>query len=210
MNEGQIVELVEIKCLPEVNRIRGRIRDGGWCSVVDTSNGSYRWVKPMGDIKTKTPAAWFSEGEARRKEEKWPEAIAAFQNCVALDANDSWGWFQLGYAYNQQNGGRSSEAEYEPYTRCIALDPKHAAAHGNLGNVLKDVRKDYDGAEKMYRKAIELNPKHAVACWNLSRLLENQKNDIPGAIKAVEEYIRRGDPDNDGEERLEKLRAKLK
>ena len=65
----------------------------------------------------------------RKNEKKWPEAIAAFQNCVALDANHSDAWFHLGYAYNQHNGGKSCEAEYEPYTRCIALDPKHAVAH---------------------------------------------------------------------------------
>jgi len=153
----------------------------------------------------KSPAAWYSEGLARKNEKKWPEAIAAFQNCVALDANHSKGWFELGYALEQRDG-KISEASYEPYTRCIALDPKHALAHGNLGALLKDVRKDYDGAEKMYRKAIELNPKFAYACWNLSDLLE-KKNDIPGAIKAVEEYIRRGNPDNDGEQRLAKLRA---
>ena len=76
--------------------------------------------------------------------------------------------------------------------------------------MLEYVRKDYDGAEKMYRKAIELDPRNAYPCWYLSTLLEDHKNDIPGAIEATEEYIRRGDPDNDGEERLEKLRAKLK
>ena len=62
-------------------------------------------------------------------------------------------------------GEASCEASYEPYTRCIALDPKHALAHNNLGarQPLKDVRKDYDGAEKMYRKAIELDIKHTHA-----------------------------------------------
>ena len=70
------------------------------------------------------------------------------------------------------------------------------------------VRKDYDGAERMYRKAIALNPKDANTSWNLSTLLEDQRKDIPGAIEAVEEYIRRGTPDNDGKERLATLRAK--
>ena len=54
--------------------------------------------------RSKSPAAWYSEGEARRKEEKWLEAIAAFQNCVALDANDSEAWYELGCAYFGQNG----------------------------------------------------------------------------------------------------------
>ena len=68
---------------------------------------------------------------------------------------------------------------------------------------------DYDRAEELYRKAIALDPKQTNACWNLSAILERQRNDIPGAIKAVEEYIRRGNPENDGEQDLARLRRKL-
>ena len=185
--------------------------------------------------------ALYDEGLRHRENNMWSEAIAAFQNCVALDANHSASaWFQLGVAYYGQNGMKHCEAQIEPYARCIALDPKHAAAHNNLGmllklvrkdydgaerqyrkaielkptairynnlgSVLKDARKDYDGAETMYRKAIELDPKHASACWNLSDLLEKQRNDIPGAIEFTEKYIQAGNPDNDGEQRLEELR----
>ena len=98
-----------------------------------------------------------------------------------------------------------------PYTRCIALDPKHAAAHNNLGRVMQYVRKDYDGAEKMYRKATELDPKYPNPYWDLSLILENQKNDIPGAVKLMEECVRLGGIPgwNDGKDRLATLRAKL-
>ena len=151
----------------------------------------------------------YDEALRHKRAKKWPEAIAALRRCVALDPNHSKAWFELGYTYNQQNGGNNCEAEYEPYTRCIALDPKHAMAHNNLGNVLKNVRKDYDCAERHYRKAIELNPKQTHACWNLSDLLEDERNDIRGAIEAIEEYIRRGNPGNDGEQELARLRRKL-
>jgi tetratricopeptide (TPR) repeat protein len=153
--------------------------------------------------------ALYDEGFCHRAYKRWPEAIAAFQKCVALDANHSDAWFWLGYAYYRQNGRKHCDASFEPWTRCIALDPKHAAAHHNLGTLLNDVRKDYDGAKKMYRKAIELDPKITPPLWNLSLILENQKNDLPGAIEAMEEYIRRGNPDNDGEQRLATLRRKL-
>ena len=152
--------------------------------------------------------ALYAEGERHRRAKKWPEAVEALRRCVELDPSHSEGWFELGYAYNQQNGGNSCEASYEPYTRCIALDPKNAAAHGNLGSVLQTVRKDYDGAEKMYRKAIELDPKHTHARRNLSIILEEQKNDIPGAVKLVEECVRLGRANC--EDRLARLRAKLK
>ena len=151
-------------------------------------------------------AALFAKAAALGEQGKWTEAIELYQKCVELDPENSRAWFALGYAYSGQNGGKSCEAEYEPYTRCIALDPKHAVAHSNLGAVLKNVRKDYDGAEKMYRKSIELDPKRPYACWYLSKLLEDQKNDIPGAIEFTEKYIQAGNPDNDGEQRLEELR----
>ena len=96
--------------------------------------------------------------------------------------------------------------------RCLVceVDPSCAEAYNSLGTLLNDVREDYDGAEEMYRKAIELDPNvgEGRIWWGLSECLE-KKNDIPGAIEAIEEYIRRGDPDNDGEARLAKLREKL-
>ena len=131
--------------------------------------------------------------------------------------------------------------------RSGALDPKHAAAHSELGKLLADQFQDYDsaeqllrrsieldprsgarsqtyvhlgsllevkrrdtiGAEQMYRKALELIPRVAKLHFILGTVMEKNGN-IPGAIKAVEEYIRLGNPDNDGEQRLATLRAKLK
>jgi tetratricopeptide (TPR) repeat protein len=124
--------------------------------------------------------ALFDEGIRHRENKRWPEAIAAFQKCVALDANHSEAWFALGMAYYNRNGMKNCEAEYEPYTRCIALDPKHASAHNNLGQVLRTVRKDYDGAERHYRKAIELAPT-AAKYTNLGALLKNVRKDYDGA-----------------------------
>ena len=132
------------------------------------------------------------------------------KKCVARDPENSEAWFALGRAYYGQNGMKTCEASYEPWTRCIALDPKHATAHNNLGNVLKDVRKDYDGAEAHYRKAIELDPRQTLALGNLSIILEHQKNDVAGAVELMEEVVRLGGiPSFDGEQRLATLRRKL-
>jgi len=153
--------------------------------------------------------ALFNEGLRHRDNKRWPEAIAALQNCLALDAYHSSAWYELGMAYYRQNRG-NCEAEYEPYTRCIALHPTHTRAHNNLGLVLQDVRKDYDGAARHYRKAIELDPKQTSARWNLSFILEDQENDIPGAIELIEECVRLGGiPGKNCEQRLATLRRKL-
>ena len=155
--------------------------------------------------------ALFNEGLRHKSAKKWREMIAALQRCVELDPNKSEAWFWLGMAYYYQNGMENCEAQYEPYTRCIALDPKHAMAHNNLGLVLRTVRKDYDGAARHYREAIELEPKNTRAHWNLSIILEEQRNDIPGAVKHMEEYVRLGGTPgcSDGKDRLATLRYKL-
>ena len=151
----------------------------------------------------------YDEGVRHKHAKKWREMIAALRRCVELDPNKSEAWFELGIAYYSQNGEKDCEASFEPYARCLALDPNHTDAHNNLASVLMNVRKDDAGAERHYRKAIELNPKQTHACWNLSDLLEDERNDIRGAIEAIEEYIRRGNPGNDGHQRLRFLQRKL-
>ena len=154
--------------------------------------------------------ALFDEALHHRDNKKWREAIATLRRCVELDPSHSEAWFELGFAYYGKNGGKSCEAEYEPYTRCIALDQSHVEAHSSLGSVLADVRKDYDGAETHYRKAIELDPRQTLALGNLSIILEHQKNDVAGAVELMEEVVRLGGiPSFDGEQRLATLRRKL-
>ena len=93
----------------------------------------------------------------------------------------------------------------------MAANLKHAVAHKNLGNLLRDVRRDYEGAEEMYREATALDPKCPNPYWDLSRILEKQKNDIAGAVKQMEEFVRLGGIPgwNDGKGNLARLRAKL-
>ena len=120
-------------------------------------------------------------GLARKNEEKWSEAIAAFQNCVALDANHSDAWFELG-AYYGQNG-----MNHRGLVRAVhavhRADPKHVGTATSA--TLKNARKDYDGAEKMYRA---ISRPGADDRWAGTVPLEEQKNDIPGAV-ALEEFV---------------------
>merc|ERR1712164_77123 len=70
------------------------------------------------------------------------------------------------------------------YRTAIELDSKYAMAHNNLGTFLRDVRNNYDDAERHYRKAIELDPKYAHAHNNLGKLFYDRKD----YVKAEEMY----------------------
>ena len=64
----------------------------------------------------------------------------------------------------------------------LAINPKDADAHLNLGNLLK-ARDNLDEAEAAYRDCLKVDPKYAAAHYNLGILLEDQ-NDVAGAEAA--------------------------
>ncbi|MCC6418217.1 MAG: tetratricopeptide repeat protein, partial [Gemmataceae bacterium] len=66
-------------------------------------------------------------------------------------------------------------------------DPRHALAHNNLGNALRD-KQDLAGAIAAYRKAIQLDPRHALAHNNLGIALY-ARQDLAGAIAAYQKAI---------------------
>jgi tetratricopeptide (TPR) repeat protein len=57
------------------------------------------------------------------------------------------------------------------YERVLELDPRHAAAHINLGTLYYN-RQDYKAAEEHYRTAIELDTRYALAHFDLGNVLD--------------------------------------
>jgi tetratricopeptide (TPR) repeat protein len=53
------------------------------------------------------------------------------------------------------------------FQKAIDLDPKYTDAHLNLGALLCDDKRDYEGAIAQFQKAIDLDPKDAMAHANL-------------------------------------------
>jgi Flp pilus assembly protein TadD len=66
------------------------------------------------------------------------------------------------------------------YQKALALDPKYAKNHYNLGNALR-AKGDLDGAIASHQKALELDPEYAQAHNNLGVALY-AKHDLDGAI----------------------------
>jgi eukaryotic-like serine/threonine-protein kinase len=70
--------------------------------------------------------------------------------------------------------------------QAIALDPKKAVTHYDLGLALHD-KHDLDGAITCYRQAIVLNPKYAEAHCNIGHILRRQ-----GHFHEALTYMKRG------------------
>jgi len=68
------------------------------------------------------------------------------------------------------------------YTKVLAIDPEHAAAHINLGTLYYN-RHDFVKAEHYYRQAIAADPRYALAYFDLGNVLD-ETGRLPEAIKA--------------------------
>ena len=148
------------------------------------------------------------EGQALLEQKKWDEALAVYRAAVEEGGPEMSGaaWAMIGVVENMKAGGRPCEAAYGPFKRSVELDPNNAHAHLGLGGVLLHERKDYARAEEHLRAAIRLDPKNVDAHRGLAGVLK-ERGDFDGAIREMLEYVRKGDPDNDGEARREALIA---
>ena len=94
----------------------------------------------------------------------------------------------LGDIYTFGQGAAPNDARALELYRQATLQG-NASAHYNLGCLLKNVRKDFDGAEAAYRAAIAADPGHAKAHHNLGVLLRMERKDIDGAEAAYRAAI---------------------
>jgi len=73
------------------------------------------------------------------------------------------------------------------YRRALALEPKHADAHVNLGRLLQE-GKQLPEAAQHYREALRLAPEHVTAAYNLGTVLEDL-GDRTGAVAAYQQAL---------------------
>jgi tetratricopeptide (TPR) repeat protein len=65
----------------------------------------------------------------------------------------------------------SQEEAISAYLRVLELEPRHAAAHINIGTLYYN-RQEYQAAERHYRAAIEVDPRYALAYFDLGNVLD--------------------------------------
>ena len=185
-----------------------------WVSSFPPHHRSFesRWICSRGRFDTCVRASHteaekiFKQGAALGEEGKWDEAAVLIRAGLVADPTYN-AWCYLGFA-EFNNAGEYCEASVEPYTRCLQHNPTVIAAHINLAVLLLHVRRDVDGAERLFRSALELDPESPDAHGHLSLLLVQERGDLDGAIAEMENCMRVGGvPGFDGEAKLVSLKG---
>jgi len=101
------------------------------------------------------------------------------------------------------NKANEAPAQATPSRLLNNLNPSSSAwgstpnAHCNFATYLKNVKKDYDGAEREYQEALRVDPKHAIAHLNYANFLTSIRGDHDGAQMHYEEAVKSSPHDTD-------------
>jgi tetratricopeptide (TPR) repeat protein len=110
-----------------------------------------------------------------------PLARKAARESLADDSHSADHWYHLGI---DLEAGAPAEAR-KAYERALAIDPRHADAHVNLGLLLYK-QSDVAEAVEHYRKALAVKRTHVAAAFNLGIALE----DLGQTNEAIDAYRR--------------------
>ena len=124
-------------------------------------------VLPTEEEMTRSPAFHFQRGNELYKQGKLGEAIAALQQCVALQPEFPNARHHLGVALGDAEKFEDARA---CLTEVIEAENENAQAHNSLGFVASQQGQSYE-AIHCFERAIELQPKYAQAHVNLGMSL---------------------------------------
>jgi tetratricopeptide (TPR) repeat protein len=154
--------------------------------VIDGDGDSSKYIrKEKSDIIKQAKRA-FERGEKALDNDKYDEAIAAFNEAIKLYPNYAEAYVYRGDAYNF--GKKNYDKAIADYTEAIRLNPKNGDYYDRRGNAYSE-KKDYERAIADQTKAIELEPRNASfygsRCWAYGN-----KGDYDKAIADCNQAIR--------------------
>jgi predicted TPR repeat methyltransferase len=115
-----------------------------------------------------TAQAHLERGKALSASNRHADAIAAYQQALAVDPHCAEAHYRTALAWRDQ---QQLDAAIASYRRALTLKPDYIEAHNNLGVVLQ-LENRLDDALACYRSAVELNPDFSQPYINLGRLCE--------------------------------------
>jgi tetratricopeptide (TPR) repeat protein len=143
------------------------------------------WTKILA-VYPKNAAVWSNRGNARVSQRKLQEAIADYNQSIALAPDQPDPYLNRGTALE---GLQQWEAAIADYNQVLAIEPKDPAAYNNRGNA-KAGAGDWEAALADYQTAAELNPGFAMAQAN-SALALYQLGQTDASLRRFRNLVRK-------------------
>jgi tetratricopeptide (TPR) repeat protein len=128
----------------------------------------------------------FYLGVAYRYQRRFQDALAQFQQLLALSPNHAAAYFQSGEIWQQLGKLEEAAGAFESALQIFTDDAK---AQNNLGNVYAAQGKT-DKAIAAYQRALQIQPSYAPAYNNLGDLFVYRLNDLTAGRQCFEKALR--------------------
>ena len=102
-------------------------------------------------------------GDALQVQDRYPEAIKAYERAIEQDSSSATLWCNLGLAHHALGERRAAR---KAYNQAIQQDTDHLGAWYNLG-LLRYAQGEYAGAKEAYSAALRIDPMEADVLNNL-------------------------------------------
>src|SRR5262249_18961673 len=137
--------------------------------------------------------SWNGIGVSYRYEEKWPDAVKAYDEAIKL-APKNWSYYNnKGIALQRIKGkdGKEdptsvSDAE-TAFKKAVELAPKEFDPLNNLGICYRKESK-WDDAISAYKKALEIDPKAGDTWFDIASMYL-KKDDYANSLDAFQKYL---------------------
>jgi tetratricopeptide (TPR) repeat protein len=132
------------------------------------------------------PAVWSNRGNVRIGQNKIEEAIADFNQSIAIAPQYPDAYLNRGIAYEGQKNWDLALADYE---RVLAIDPHDPVAYNNRGNAKAGQQKWQEALED-YEKAVAIAPNFSLARANAA-LVTYQLGNNTEATRQLRNLVRK-------------------
>ncbi len=151
----------------------------------DFSQAEIYWTKLV-EAFPDNPAVWSNRGNVRIAQDKLEDAIADFNQSIAIAPQYADPYLNRGIAYERQ---QEWELALTDYNQALAIDPEEPVAYNNRGNA-KAGQQKWQEALVDYEKAVELAPDFSLARANLA-LVTYQVGKHQEALRQMRNLVRK-------------------
>ncbi|MEP7238267.1 MAG: tetratricopeptide repeat protein [Ferruginibacter sp.] len=106
------------------------------------------------EAQVNNAAFYYRSGIQLRNENKFPEALAAFNKAVSLNSKFDSAYVELGNIYSKSG---NIDPAISNYKKALAINPKYVDALIGIGKLYRDAKHDFDSTLIYYHAAARLD-----------------------------------------------------
>ena len=107
-----------------------------------------------------------------------------FRRAIAIDPQPAAEWQGLGEALSRE---RKYDEALDAFKNTVQRSPKSVSAYMHVGQLIRDLRDEWDDAEQAYGKVLEIEPENALAKNNLAWDYAEHGGNIDIALRLAQE-----------------------